>query len=70
MLVYREQVVRATVSIPGYLRAHAKDQGISLSGTLREALRKDYEEKTGAKGHQPTPAPSGRPTNWVAQPDD
>ncbi len=70
MLVYREQVVRATVSIPDYLRAHAKEQGISLSGTLREALKRDYEEKAGAKGYQPTPAPRERPTNRVVQPDD
>lgn len=59
MLVYHDkEVVKTTVSIPAYLRAYANDQGINLSGTLREVLRKDYEKKAGSKATTPTPAPT------------
>lgn len=59
MLVYHdEKVIQTTVTLPDYLRAHAKEQGISLSGTLREVLRKDYEKKAGSKATTPTPAPT------------
>ncbi len=61
MLVYHdEKVIQTTVTLPDYLRAHAKEQGISLSGTLREVLRKDYMEKTGKATNQ-TPVHSENP---------
>ncbi len=45
ILVYRDSnLVQASVSLPKYLRTHARERGISLSGTLREVLKKDYEE--------------------------
>lgn len=59
VLIYHdEKVVQTTVTLPDYLRAYAREQGISLSGTLREALRKDYVEKTGKTAtNQPRSTP-------------
>ncbi len=52
IVILRERnLVSTCVTIPEYLRAHAKERGISLSGTLREALRRDYEEQARIAPH-------------------
>ena len=68
--MYRgETVIRTSVTLPDYLYAHAKAQGISLSGTLREMLRKDYE-RTRLQATNRPPAHSERPTQPGGTADD
>lgn len=72
ILVFKDSnLVQTSVSIPKYLRAHARDRGISLSGTLREVLKKDYEEEqaraTATNSH---PGPANAPHQHVAAIDD
>ena len=68
-LVFHEKARKTTVSIPDYLHAYAKERRISLSGTLTELLRKDYERTRLQATNQP-PAHSERPTQPGGTADD
>ena len=70
MLVFHENAVKTTVSIPDYLHAYAKERKVSLSGSLTELLRKDYEERTGPKATNQTPALPRNPTTPGDTADD
>ncbi len=69
VLVFHEKVRKTTVSIPDYLHAYAKERRISLSGTLTELLRKDYERTRLQATNQPL-AHSERPTQPGGTADD
>jgi len=70
VLVFHEKAVKTTVSIPDYLHAYAKERRVSLSATLTELLRKDYEERTGSKATNQTPILPKAPTTPGDTADD
>ena len=71
IVILRERnLVSTCVTIPEYLRAHAKERGISLSGTLREALKRDYMEQARVTATNSRPEPANTPHQHVDAIDD
>lgn len=51
MIVYKSRdLVQTTVTLPRHLRAFARENGISLSGTLRSVLNAEFEKTRAAAG--------------------